>query len=119
MTFASRQFEELYQYIEVSFTAAVSPGAITNGITNAVAVNAVACTVGNSTVASQITLGDILEVVAPASAALNGVIVLASPTATVGQIDLLFINTTGGSVTPVASSIYKIIARRVTNNLVV
>lgn len=117
MTFASRQFEELYQYVEVSFTPAVSPGAITNG---SVVQSTQACVVGSpgSAVASQIALGDILDVVAPASAALNGVTVTAQPTATVGTINLIFTNNTGGSVTPTASTQYKIIARRVTNNLI-
>lgn len=115
MTFASRQYEELYQFVEVSFTSALSPGAVGAGAT--VNVQTVACTLSGGA-AAQITLGDLLDVVAPASAALNGIIVTAAPTGVAGQICVSFFNPTTGGITPTAATVYKVIARRVTNNLV-
>ena len=112
--FTTRQETEIFDR-EVSFTAAASPGAIANG---AVATASLACTLAGTTVPATFTLGDILEVVAPAAAALNGVAVSAQPTATVGTALLIFLNNTGGSITPTASTVYKIIARRVKPNLV-
>jgi hypothetical protein len=111
--FQQRQVNEIYD-VEVSFTAAASPGAITNG---SVATASLACTLGGGANAATFGLGDILEVVAPASAALNGVAVSAQPTATAGTALLIFLNNTGGSITPTASSIYKIIARRIKPNV--
>lgn len=109
MTFASRQFEELYGYCEVSFSAAFTPGAVAN---NSIVGSSQALTTAGTTVASACALGDIIDVVAPASAALNGVLVTAAPTATPGTVIFTFVNGSGGSVTPV-SAVYKCIIRRV------
>jgi hypothetical protein len=110
--FQQRQLNELYD-VEVSFSAAASPGAITNGSVVA-ATNA--CTLSGGAAAT-FALGDVLEVVPPAGAALNGVEVKAFPTATAGTCNLVFLNNTGGSVTPTASSVYKIIAKRYKPNV--
>lgn len=109
--FQQRQLNEVYTSVEVSASAATSPGAITN---TSVVQSSVACTVG-AVAGSPATfaLGDVLTVVPPASAALNGVEVKAFPTATPGTCNLVFLNNTGGTVTPVASSVYRIIATRV------
>ena len=104
-----RQLNEVYALFEVSTSAAASPGAITNG---SVVQATNACTLQGTTSAATFALGDNLEVIAPASAALNGVEVKAFPTATAGTCNLVFVNNTGGTVTPVASSVYKIIAKR-------
>lgn len=109
--FASRQFEEINPLIEVSKCAA-SPGAVTTATT--VAVSA-ACTVGASgvgTAPATFVNGDQLEVFASPGAALNGVAVFAAPGATPGTCTLYFQNNTGGTVTPVAASVYTIIATR-------
>jgi hypothetical protein len=111
--FAQRQTEELYDY-EVSFTAAASPGAITNG---SVVAASNACTLSGGKPAT-FALGDVLEVIAPAGAALNGVAVSAQPTATAGTAQLIFLNNTGGSITPTASTVYKIVAKRLRANVV-
>jgi hypothetical protein len=108
--FQQRQLNEIYTSIEVSATAAASPGAITN--TSLVqATNA--CVIPGTTNAATFALGDVLIVQPPASAALNGVEVKAFPTATAGTCNLVFLNNTGGTVTPTASTVYKIIATRV------
>lgn len=116
--FASRQFEEISPLIEISRTGTVAPGAITTA--TAVGVS-VACTVGTlpSGGASPATfaLGDQLEVFPPAGAAINGVIVSASPTATPGTCELVFQNNTGGTITPVSSVGYVIVATRIAGNV--
>lgn len=114
--FASRQYEEMQPLLEVSRTAGVSPGAITTGAT--VNVAAAACTVGFTTSPATFALGDQLEVFAPASAALNGVQVSAAASATPGTCTLSFTNPTGGTITPVAASVYTIVATRLMPNLV-
>lgn len=109
--FQQRQLNEIYTSVELSNTATVSPGAITN--TNLVQ-SSVACTLaGLSTALATFALGDVLTVIPPASAALNGVEVKAFPTATPGTCNLVFLNNTGGTVTPTASSVYRIFASRV------
>jgi hypothetical protein len=108
--FQQRQLNEIYSFMEVSQTPAQTPGAITNG---SLVSTAVACTIQGTTNPATFTLGDVLDVLAPASAALNGVAVSAQPTGTPGTCQLIFLNNTGGSVTPVAGSVYKIVARRV------
>jgi len=57
-------------------------------------------------------LGDNLEVIAPAAAALNGIVVTASPSATPGTCVVSFQNNTGAGITPVASTKYTILAKR-------
>jgi hypothetical protein len=110
MAFANRQFEEIVGFIEVSVTAPVTPGAVGNGTTVGVSV---ACTLQGTTTPATFTLGDELDdVIAPASAALNGLVVFAAPTATPGTCILCFQNATGGSVTPTASTVYKIVSKR-------
>jgi hypothetical protein len=109
MTFNSRQFEEIYGLVEVSVSPSFTPGAVGN---NAVAGSTQACVINGTTTASQAVLGDIVDVVAPASAALNGLLVEAAPTATPGTLTFSFTNTTGGSITPIAA-VYKVIIRRV------
>lgn len=112
--FQQRQLNEIYQLVEVSKTAALSVGAVGN---NAVAGPAVvACTIGGSP--ATFALGDTLEVYAPASAALNGVVLVASPSPTPGSCFITGINSTGGSVTPTASTVYTIVAKRVTPTLI-
>ena len=113
--FQQRQINEFYDY-EVSFTAAASPGAVGNA---ALVAADNACTlVSGSGGAATFALGDVLEVIAPASAALNGVAVSVQPEATAGTCRLIFLNNTGGSVTPVAATIYKIIAKRARVNVI-
>ena len=113
--FQQRQLNEIYAQYEVSNSAAASPGAITNG-SLVQATNA--CTIQGTTSPATFALGDSLEVIAPASAALNGVEVKAFPTATAGTCNLVFLNNTGGTVTPTASSVYRIIAKRFRNDLI-
>lgn len=114
--FTSRQYEEIQPQIEVSRTAGVSPGALTTGVT--VNVAAAVCTVGFVASPATFAIGDQLEVFAPASAALNGIIVSAAPSATPGTCTLSFTNPTAGTITPVASSVYVIVATRIPPNLV-
>lgn len=109
MAFANRQWEEIVGFVEVSTTAASSPGAVGNGTTVAVSV---ACTLQGTTTPANFSNGDLLDAIAPASAALNGILLTASPGPTPGTCFLYFQNQTGGSITPVAASVYKIIARR-------
>jgi hypothetical protein len=109
MAFANRQFEEIVGFVEVSTTAAASPGAVGNGTTVGISV---ACTLQGTTTPATFALGDVLDVIAPAGAATNGVLVSAAPTATVGTCFLYFQNQTGGSITPTASTKYTIVARR-------
>jgi len=104
-----RQLNDIYALYEVSQTPAQSPGAV--GAATTVVVNTVSCTIAGTTVPATFALGDSLEVVAPASAVLNGVEVRATVSAA-GVCSLIFYNPTAGSITPVASSVYKIIAKR-------
>lgn len=62
-------------------------------------------------------LGDQLEIFPSAAAATNGVNVSASPTATAGTAGVYFTNNTGGSITPVATATYVIVATRFPNIL--
>lgn len=112
--FQQRQLNDIYQLVEVSVTAAVSVGAVNNNSVAGPAV--VACKAGGNP--ATFALGDTLEVYAPAGAALNGVVLLASPSTTAGSCFLTAVNTTGGAVTPTASSIYTIVAKRVTPQLI-
>jgi hypothetical protein len=113
--YQQRQLNEVYAFFEVSNTAAASPGAVSNGASVNVSV---ACTLQGTTNAATFALGDNLEVIAPASAALNGVEVAAYPSATPGTANLVFTNNTGGNVTPTASTVYRIIAKRFRADLV-
>lgn len=114
--FQTRQLEEIISQVEVSNSAAISPGAVGNGST--VGVSA-ACTLQGTSNPATFTLGDDLEtVVAPGSAALNGVVVFAAPTATPGTAIIYFQNATGGSVTPTASTSYRIVAKRYRNDVI-
>lgn len=117
--FQQRQMNEVWPLVEESYsTAGVAPGAITNGT---VVTTSTACSLGapggGGTSAATFGLGDTLEVIPPAAAAANGVAVTAYPTATAGTALIVFLNNTGGTVTPV-SSIYKIIAKRQVANVV-
>jgi hypothetical protein len=111
-----RQLNDIYQLLEISFTAASTPGAITNG--SVVSSTPLACTLQGTTNPATFALGDNLEVIAPASAALNGVQVAAYPLATAGSCNLVFTNNTGGTVTPTAATVYKIIAKRFTATVI-
>jgi hypothetical protein len=111
--FQQRQYNEI-QLVEISQTAAVSPGAIVDA---AVSHSTAACTLGGTTTPATFGLGDVLEVIPPAGAALNGVEVKAFPTATVGTCNLVFLNNTGGSITPTASTKYTIRAKRLSANV--
>jgi hypothetical protein len=115
--FQARQDTELLPLIEISFVA-LTPGAVANATT--VGVAAAACKLGSATSTSNATfaLGDRLDVFPSAAAAINGVTVTASPTATAGTATINFTNATGGSVTPVAGAVYKIVATRSPNTLV-
>jgi hypothetical protein len=65
--FQQRQLNDLYQLMEVSFTTSVTPGTLTAG--TAGRVTGVACSIaGNSANPALLTLGDALEIVAPAGA---------------------------------------------------
>lgn len=105
--YQQRQLNEVIPLVEISTAAAVSPGAITNGSTVAVTVN---LKVGGINPAAY-ALGDNCEVYAPASAALNGVLVSCAPTATPGTALMYFTNNTGATVTPVSAT-YVVYARR-------
>jgi hypothetical protein len=108
--FQQRQLNEVEAFIEVSNTPALSPGAVGNGTT--VSVSA-ACTLQGTTSAATFAPGDWLgEVIAPAAAALNGIVIFAAPGPTPGTCFVYFQNQTGGSITPVASQVYKIVAKR-------
>lgn len=116
MAFANRQLEEIYCFIEVSVTPALSPGSVGNGAT--VAVSA-ACTLQGTTTPATFALGDELDdVIAPASANLNGIVVFAAPGPTPGTCFVYFQNQTGGAITPTAGSVYKIVAKRYRNDIV-
>lgn len=116
--FSSRQYEEVNPLVEISFVA-LTPGAVNNGST-IVGVAAGACKLGNATSTQPATfaLGDQLEVYGSAGAALNGVQVQASPTATPGTATFYFSNITGGNITPVGGAVYTVIATRLVNTLV-
>ena len=113
--FQQRQVNEIYGFYEVSNTAALSPGSVGNGAT--VQVSAV-CTLQGTTNAATFALGDNLEVIAPAGAALNGVEVTAQPGTTAGTCLVNFRNNTGGAITPVAATVYRIIAKRFRADLI-
>lgn len=114
--FQARQSEEIQPLIEISF-ATISPGAVGNGTT---VVTSTAFTLGAAGSASPATfaLGDQLEIFPSAAAATNGVNVTAIPGATPGTASVYFQNNTGGSITPVASQKYTIIATRLPATLV-
>lgn len=115
--FSSRQYEEVNPLVEISFVA-LTPGAVNNGSTLIGASGA--CKLGSATGGTPATfaLGDQLEVFGSAGAALNGVQVQASPTATAGTAEFYFSNITGSNVTPVAGAIYTVVATRLVNTLV-
>jgi hypothetical protein len=114
--FQQRQLNEIEALIEVSNTPALTPGAVGNGST--VAVSA-ACTLQGTTSPATFALGDNLqEVIAPAAAALNGIVVFAGPGPTPGTCFVYFQNQTGGSITPTAATAYKIIAKRYRSDIV-
>jgi hypothetical protein len=117
--FSQHQMNEVWPLVEISYTTAtVSPGAVSSA--TPVGVSA-ACSLGTplggGTSPATFALGDTLEVVPPAGAATNGLTVVGAPTATQGTCEIVFINYTGSSVTPVAG-IYKIIAKRIAANIV-
>lgn len=114
MGFFARQRDEVNPLVEISFTPSFTPGAVANGATVATSQ---ACTLGNTTVAATFNLGDIMDIFPPASAALNGLHCSVFPTATAGTAQIYFINSTGGSITPVAAK-YLIVATRIQPTLV-
>jgi hypothetical protein len=111
--FQTRQLEDVFQQVEIS-TATISPGAVANGAANAVYVAAAFTTPGG--VAASFNAGDYLIVIPPLGAAVNGVSIDATGTATAGTAGVAFTNVTGGSITP-ASGKYTIIAIRITPTL--
>jgi hypothetical protein len=115
MAFSQRQINEIQPLAEVSACVA-SPGAVGNGTT--VYVTA-ACTIGGTSgPAATFAIGDWLQVYPASTAGTNGISVTAAPTATAGTVGLYFQNNTGGSITPVASSAYKIVAYRTTPTII-
>lgn len=114
--FQQRQINELQPLAEVSFCTA-SPGAVGNSTTVAVSV---AATLGNISSGSPATfaVGDWIQVYPASTSGTNGISVTAAPTATPGTVELYFQNNTGGSVTPVAGSVYKLVAYRTSAQLV-
>ena len=116
MAFNQRQLAEVYPLIEVAYVT-LTPGAVGNGTTVYATAAATTTPPGVSpAVPATAVNGDYLETIAPAGAALNGVQIQAVPTATPGTYGFYFTNNTGGSVTPVASSVYKVIAARIPPN---
>lgn len=115
--FSSRQYEEVNPLVEISFVA-LTPGAVNSGSTLVGASGA--CKLGSSGSSQPATfaLGDQLEVFGSAGAALNGVQVQASPSATPGTAQFYFSNISGSNVTPVGGAVYTIIATRLVNTLV-
>ena len=110
---------EILPLVEISFsTANVAPGAVTSATPVGVLVAFTLGSVGGGLSAATFALGDTLRVIPPAGAALNGLYVSASPTATPGTAQLIFSNFTGGSITPVGG-IYKMISERPAANIVV
>jgi len=116
MAFSQRQINELQPLAEVSFCTA-SPGAVTNNTTVAVAVAATLGAAGSSSPAT-FGIGDWIQVYPATTAGVNGISVTAAPTATAGTVELYFQNNTGGSITPVAGSVYKLVAYRTQANLI-
>ena len=114
--FQQKQVAEIYPLVETSF-ANISPGAVGNGATVYVAVAFALGNVGSGSPAT-FTLGDQLEIWPSSGAAINGVNVAATPTATPGTAGVYFTNNTGGSITPVASQKYTIVAIRQVANVV-
>lgn len=116
--FQQRQLNEIFQFIEVSYTGTVNPGGITTG---SKAVVTVACVIGGpgNTSPATFALGDDLEVIpAAAAGALGGLIIQASPTATAGTVTLSFFNSSGGTITPTSSTAWVIVGKRITPTLV-
>jgi len=120
--FQTRQLNDIYQLVEVSWTLSITPGAITTG---SHAVSGANCFTGGpvSALASaqpaNFNLGDQLEVIAPASiGAMTGLIIQAWPTgAANGNCTIAFFNASSGTITP-ASGQYIIVARRYTPELI-
>jgi hypothetical protein len=115
--FQQRQLNDLYQLMEVSFTAAVAPGIIASGAAARVSTT---CTTGSPSSPSQdlaqFNIGDNIEVIAPASAGnLAGLIIQAWPSAQ-GTCLITFYNQSGGNITPVSAN-YTIVAKRITAQL--
>ena len=117
MAFYQRQYAEIVPLNEISF-ANLSPGAVGNGTTVTVAATAFTLGAAGSASPATFALGDYLEVYPSTAAATNGLVVTAVPTATAGTALVTFYNGTGGSVTPVASSKYTIVAQRLAANIV-
>lgn len=111
--FQARQIDEVQAQTEISKFVA-TPGAVGAGLV--VNVAAVACSVGGAGAGTgspaTFAVGDQLEVVPSAAAALNGVQVSVAPSATPGTATVSFLNPTAGSITPVAGSLYTVIATR-------
>lgn len=114
--FQQKNIAEIYPLTEISF-ANISPGAIGNGTTVFVSVAFTLAAVASGSPAT-FAVGDQLEILASAGAAINGVAMNAAPTAVAGTAGVYFTNNTGGSITPVASSKYSIIAIRVPANII-
>ena len=114
--FQARQVQEILPLVEISF-ANISPGAVGTGATVATS-SAFTLAASASGAPATFALGDQLEIYPSSGAATNGVIVTAAPTATPGTAEVYFQNQTGGSVTPVASSKYTIVATRLPATLV-
>jgi hypothetical protein len=112
--FQQRQLNEIYPLIEISFTSAISIGAAGSGATSG--ANNVVCTLQGGAPAT-FALGDELECIAPSTSGGNGGLFYAAPTATPGTCAVGFTNPTGGSITPTASTVYKIIAKRFAANI--
>lgn len=112
MAFNARNVGEIFPTVEVSKTNAnVNPGAVASAtpvsVTAACSLQGLGVGPSNAT----FSLGDLLLVLPPAAAAINGLTVQANPTATPGTAQITFFNFTGGPITPVAA-IYTIVAVR-------
>ena len=109
MAFSQRQINEIQPLAEVSAGTA-TPGAVTNNTTVAVTM---ACVIGGTGgPAATFGIGDWLQDYPAAGSGVNGISVTAAPTATPGTAEVYFQNNTGGTITPVAGSAYKIVAYR-------
>jgi hypothetical protein len=115
--FQQRQVAEINPLVELSF-ANITPGAVGNTTTVTVAAQAFTLGTAGSASPATFTLGDQLAIYPSAAAAINGLIVSASPTATPGTATVTFYNGTGGSITPVAGAKYAVQATRLPATLV-
>jgi hypothetical protein len=120
--FTNRQPNDVYQLMEVSYTANLTPGALTAGTHAVVSIQAY---LGNPAAAlaaqnpATFVLADELEIVPSAAIAVScgGLIIQAQPSATPGLCTIAFLNTRGITVTPTSGQ-YTIIARRYTPELI-